>query len=54
MLGSGAVTDRIEGANVDHACLSNALLNSAKSLERQQGGDREIRKHGVAKIRKYI
>ena len=41
------MNNRIEGANVDHAGFSNALLNSAEeSVERQQGGDREIEKHG--------
>ena len=41
------VSDRIEGTNVDHACVSKALLNSAREVygrdnkERQQGGERE-------------
>ena len=32
------VSDRIKGANVDHAGLSNALLNCARE---QQGGKRK-------------
>ena len=42
------VSDRIEGANVDHAGLSNALLNSAREVygERKRRKQRETEKCG--------
>ena len=41
------VNDRIEGANVDHAGFSNALLNSAREVCGETTGRRQrIEKHG--------
>ena len=35
------VSDRIEGANVDHAGFSNALLNSARKVSGEITGRRQ-------------
>ena len=37
----GKVSDRIEGANVDHAGLVNALLNSAREICQETTGRRQ-------------
>ena len=34
-------SDRIEGANVDHAAFSNALLNSTREVSGQKTGRRQ-------------